>query len=191
MKTRETLSAIKAYVRVNCPSMISHLESVSRLALEFATHHHLDHGKLEIASWGHDIFRTLPENKLKEHIEFHRNEHWGPITINAPRVLYHGPLAAILFPELFHYDDPEVLRAIRYHSVISDNPHPIEAALFIADKLEPGKRRKNRKKLLDMAENDLFNSLYELVVQITNHHKTQGYQVHPTFLRFLEKQKKK
>ena len=191
MKTRETLNAIKAYTKVNCPLLIPHLESVRRLALELATHHHLDHGKLEIASWGHDIFRTLPEIELTRLIKSHQNELMDPITIKTPRVLYHGPLAAILFPGLFHYNDPEVLRAIRYHSVISDDPHPIEAALFIADKLEPGKNRKNSKKLLCLAKNDLFNGLYELVVQIINHHKTQGYQVNPTFLLFIEKHKKK
>ena len=81
------------------------------------------------AGWLHDVMRECPPDELR------------PLVPKAfrdlPGKLLHGPAAA---ERLAGQADPELLEAIRYHTLGSARFGRLGRALYLADFLEPGRR---------------------------------------------------
>jgi 2-amino-4-hydroxy-6-hydroxymethyldihydropteridine diphosphokinase len=80
------------------------------------------------AGWLHDALRDAPEDEMRR---------WAP-TVDGPVELRHGPAAAAR-AELEGESDPDVLSAVRWHSVGWLGWGRSGRALYCADFLEPGR----------------------------------------------------
>lgn len=157
----DVLDKIKTHIKNNSPTLINHLEGVEKISSLLAKEHLASQEKAKIAAWGHDLYRTLNKKEILEKKEkYIKNDKFLD---QENYIVLHGPLCAIEFKGLFNYSDEEVLKAIRHHTVISTNPGKLEAILYLADKLEPSKKRKNSDKILSIATNNLWKGFKLLV----------------------------
>lgn len=93
------------------------------------------------AAWAHDIAREWPPQELLA---------WS-LRVNGPPedppgdferrhpVLLHGAVAARLLVERFDVRDPEVLSAVRHHTLGHPDMGLLARVLFVADYFEPGR----------------------------------------------------
>lgn len=100
-------------------------------ALKLARHFGADEEKCFLAGLLHDICKeisTPAQLKLMERSEF-------PISDterNAPKT-YHAIAASVFIKEEFGITDPDILSAIRYHTVAKGGMNLIEKILYMAD----------------------------------------------------------
>ncbi len=81
------------------------------------------------AGWLHDVLREAPPEELRPLVP--------EAFLALPGKLLHGPAAA---ERLAGEADPELLDAIRYHTLGSSRFGRLGRALYLADFLEPGRR---------------------------------------------------
>ena len=73
--------------------------------------------------------------------------------------MLHAPLAAALAEEAFGVTDPQVLSAIAKHTLADPEMSPLDAVVYLADSLEPGRSFEAREGLAALARADLFGAL--------------------------------
>jgi len=186
MKNPNIIKSIEKYIRETCPGILKHTQGVASFLAQLTKRHGLDSKRALIAAWGHDIFRCHSENEIKNEIEKKQVELETFPASHEDWILFHGPLAAIHFPSLFNYKDPQVLKAMWNHTILSPKPTAFEASLYIADKLEPGKELSGDKKLIKSALNNISEGLYNLVLSTTDYLQKNDKRPHQNQIDFLK-----
>jgi predicted HD superfamily hydrolase involved in NAD metabolism len=74
-------------------------------------------------------------------------------------VVLHAPLSAELAESLFAVNDPEVLSAIRKHTLGAGDMSTLDCILYLADGLEPGRDFPERAELAALAQRDLCEAM--------------------------------
>jgi HD superfamily phosphohydrolase YqeK len=87
------------------------------------------------AAWLHDSLKDAPEDELRGSLH-------GELR-DLPEPVLHGPAAAERLRQE-GIEDRELLVAIAYHTLGHPDFGPVGRALFAADFLEPGRRRRKR-----------------------------------------------
>ncbi len=131
----------------------AHTLGVARVAERLAAAHGLDTRRARIAGLLHDLARLYPGERLLRECAEHG------LTIDAferanPIVL-HARLGAELAREMFGIDDAATLSAIRKHTLGDAEMSPLDAVLYLADALEPGRDYPERAGMLATAFTDL------------------------------------
>jgi HD superfamily phosphohydrolase YqeK len=112
------------------------------------------------AGWLHDVLRDAEPETLREELPS------GLATL--PAGVLHGPAAAQRLAEI---GDPELLDAIRYHTVGHPDLRKLGRALFLADYLEPGRsfRSEWRSSLRDRMPHEMDDVLVEVLAARIEH----------------------
>ena len=112
------------------------------------------------AGWLHDALRDAESETL-------RTELSGDLAM-LPAAVLHGPAAAQCLSAI---GDPELLDAIRYHTIGHPHLRTLGRALFLADFLEPGRsfRGEWRKSLRERMPHDMDNVLAEVLAARIQH----------------------
>jgi 2-amino-4-hydroxy-6-hydroxymethyldihydropteridine diphosphokinase len=127
--------------------------------------------------WLHDVLRESPPDELR------------PLLPEAfrslPGKLLHGPAAA---ERLAGEADPEMLDAIRYHTLGSSRFGTLGRALYLADFLEPGRRYTPEwtASLRARMPGEMDEVLREVVRARVSHVKESGSTLHPETQAFHE-----
>lgn len=118
-----------------------HVERVAAEARNLAARWDLDPSRVELAAWGHDLFRAHPP---AEQLRL-AAECGLPITETdrLEPVLLHGPIAAVVLRERFGVTDEEALAAVRDHTLGAGEMPLIAKVILLADKVEPRKRKRD------------------------------------------------
>jgi predicted HD superfamily hydrolase involved in NAD metabolism len=123
------------------PSLVDHIDRVVALADDLARRHGLDVAWVRLAAQGHDLLRAVPPEELLARAEA-RGISIDPVERAVP-VILHGPLGALELEEGFGITDRAILEAIRWHTPGHPDYGPEAWAMFVADKVEPAKVRRN------------------------------------------------
>lgn len=127
------------------------------------------------AAYIHDALKDAPESELRELADIQ----WGP------RNLLHGPAAAVMAARDGE-TDAGVLAAIRYHSVGWKDWDQVGRMLYLADYLEPGRRRQPKRVMiwreLVAAAPDVV--LTEITRRRVLDHVSQGHPILPETAAF-------
>ena len=117
----------------------AHVERVRGIARELAAAHAIDPDTADLAAAAHDVARHIPGRMLIEEAE-----RLG-IAVNAVEraapILLHGPVGAAWLREDGAIRDPEVLEGVHWHTTAHPDLAPVGQAVFVADKLDPVKRK--------------------------------------------------
>ena len=135
------LETVRAAMLERPAGLVRHVERVLAEALPLARVWLADEARVELAVWGHDLFRAEPP---REQLRLAR-ETGVPIdatAAGASPILLHGPVAAAVLRERFGVADEETLAAVRDHTAGLDRMSLIARILLIADKVEANKRRR-------------------------------------------------
>lgn len=153
--TTAQVTAVREEMVTRPAGLVRHVERVLHEALDLARTWDLDPARVELATWGHDLFRSFaPEEQLRlareTGVELHPEDERTP-------VLLHGPIAAAVLRERFAVTDGEALAAVRDHT-LGDRRMPLLAkVILIADKVEEQKRKRTpaMKAIRRLAHRDL------------------------------------
>ncbi len=156
-----------------------HVERVLAEALDLAQRWDADPARVELAVWGHDLFRA-------EHpAELLRMARSIGIPIESADdqepVLLHGPIAAAVLRDHFKVTDEESIAAVRDHTLGLDEMPLIAKIILIADKVEPNKRRRApaMKDIRRIARRDLDTALLCWADWKWVQERKHGYASHP------------
>lgn len=115
-----------------------HSLNVAATARELARLHGLNETQCEMAGLIHDCAKCMPLQTLQRIAREHRLLLDKETLSNAN--LLHGPVGAVLAETEYGIHDPNILSAVRCHTTGRIGMMPADMVLFLADKIEPGRR---------------------------------------------------
>jgi len=139
----------------------AHTVRVARLADRLAQRHGEDPARARLAGMLHDLARLCPATTLVAECE-RRAMPIDDFEARHPIVL-HARLGAELARERFGVRDGAVLQAIARHTVAAADMSRLDAILFLADGLEPGRNFAQREALETLAFADLDGAMAALL----------------------------
>ena len=134
-----SIDEIKNYLKENLSSeRYFHTLGVMEEAVELAKRYNIDIKKAEIAGLLHDNAKCMTKEDLRKFIDNHlpdidKNELKNYKTL-------HAPVGAYFAKEKFKISDPEIISAIRWHTLGRVNMTTLEKIVFLADKIEKNTR---------------------------------------------------
>ena len=133
------VAAVREELLLRPRGLVRHVGRVLDEALPLARHWLADEQRVELAVWGHDLFRSEPPAEQirlagEVGVEIDADSREYPI-------LLHGPIAAVVLRERFGITDEEALMAVRDHTSGLGQMSLLAKILLIADKIEKKKRR--------------------------------------------------
>jgi predicted HD superfamily hydrolase involved in NAD metabolism len=156
---------------------MAHIVRVARLGARLASAHGIDPGAARTAGLLHDLARLFPAERLLAE-SARRGLPVGPFERDHPIVL-HAALGAELAREQFGITDPDVLSAIRKHTVADAVMSPLDSVVYLADGLEPGRDFPGRAELATLAFRDLDGALRGLLASTLRYLAQRGLGVAP------------
>lgn len=135
-----SIDEIKNYLKENLSSeRYFHTLGVMEEAIELAKRYNADIKKAEIAGLLHDNAKCMTKEDLRKFIsenlpDLDKNELKNYKTL-------HAPVGAYFAKEKFKISDPEIISAIRWHTLGRVNMTLLEKIVFLADKIEKNNKR--------------------------------------------------
>ncbi len=173
------LALVRAEMESRPPGLVHHVERVAAEALDLAAHWDLDPARVELAAWGHDLFRSFaPADQLRMAREC--GLALTPADEASPLVL-HGPIAAAVLRARFAVTDDDVLAAVRDHTLGLGQMPLIAVVILLADKFERRKRERDpvMREIRRLARRDLNAALLCWADWKWVQERTHGWSSHP------------
>lgn len=173
------LVAVRAEMQTRPSGLIRHVERVAAEALDLAARWDLDPARVELAAWGHDLFRSFaPAGQLRM-----ARECGLPILPEdeANPILLHGPVAAAVLHDKFSVTDEDALAAVRDHTLGLGQMPLIAKVILLADKVEQRKRERDpaMREIRRLARRDLDAALLCWADWKWVEERTHGWASHP------------
>ncbi|MBV8580370.1 MAG: bis(5'-nucleosyl)-tetraphosphatase (symmetrical) YqeK [Candidatus Eremiobacteraeota bacterium] len=162
----------------------AHVVRVARMAADVARAHELDPVRARVAGLLHDLARLHPAERLLRECA----ERGMPIDDfeRANPIVLHARLSAELARERFGVEDEGVLSAIRKHTVADAVMGPLDAVVYLADGLEPGRDFADRAELAALALRDLDAAMRAVLASSIAYLRARGLAVAPQTLAAAE-----
>jgi predicted HD superfamily hydrolase involved in NAD metabolism len=155
----------------------AHVLRVARMAEALARAHGVDPLRARVAGLLHDLARLYSADRLLREcaerglpIDAFEREH---------PVVLHARLGAELARERFGVDDPDVLSAIRKHTLADAVMSPLDKVVYLADGLEPGRDFADRAVLAALAFEDLDAAMRAVLASSIAYLRERGLSVAP------------
>ena len=122
-------------------SLKTHIYRSCEVGRKLCGIHSVDKEKVDIALLGHDLYRAYSDNEMlnvaeEKEIEISNVEKASPL-------LLHGVLASITMQEQYKVSDKQIIESIKYHTSGMEEMDEVFMTVFLADKLDPKKIKKN------------------------------------------------
>jgi predicted HD superfamily hydrolase involved in NAD metabolism len=155
----------------------AHTLGVARTADLLAAAHGENTARARTAGLLHDLARLFSSERLLSEctargMAIDAFERANPIVL-------HARLGAELAREDFGIDDDAILSAIRKHTVAAATMSPLDAILYLADGLEPGRDFAERAGLLDLAFRDLDAAMLATIENSLDYLRSRGLTAAP------------
>ena len=185
MDNNRLLEAATHYARESLSDKrYSHTLRVAETAERLADVHGLDPAKARLAGLLHDLARETDGDELLR-IAAERGVPIGDPEREKPMLL-HGPVAAELSESNLGVRDEAVLEAIRVHTTGTPGMGPLSLAVFVADKIEPGREGEWVEELRSLAEKDLREAAKRSLKSSVSYNEGKGRAIHPRSREALE-----
>ena len=172
------------------PGRFAHTLGVAETAVRLAERYGVVPAQAELAALLHDCAKYMPLNEMRALVIQHIPD-TDPLELEAVSVL-HAPAGAVVACQEYGVQNPHILSAIRKHTLGDAEMSALDALIYTADFIEPG--RENFPGLAQaraLAETDLYAAMC-LCAELTNRHlETQGRHAHPRSLAMLHHYKKR
>ncbi len=149
----------------------------------------LDETKVEIAALLHDMAK---EYSVRQYFDIANQYGYvfdGFILNNSK--LMHGVIGAFEAKKLFEIDDDEILSAIAKHTVGCSDMNNLDLLIFVADKIEPGRKFPGADRLCKLIEKDFLKGCLEVFRSNKEFVLSKGVDYHPDGNRAMERLKKR
>lgn len=159
-KEQQAIEEYKAYIKNNLSKKrAQHSLNVADAAVRLAKQYGADVHKAYLAGLLHDVCKELPTDKQRELV--------SRCTLNVSEAeknaapLFHAVAGSVFIQEEFHIHDPEIVRAIRYHTVACGNMDKLSQIIYLADLISDDRDYKDVKKMRKYAEQSLEKAMLE------------------------------
>jgi predicted HD superfamily hydrolase involved in NAD metabolism len=161
----------------------AHTVRVARLADRLAQHHGEDAGRARLAGMLHDLARLYSVARLLAECE----TRGLPIDVFERRnpIVLHARLGAELARERFGVTDSRVLGAIARHTVAAPHMSRLDAIVYLADGLEPGRTFADRARYAELAFDDLEGAMLAVLLSTVTYLKGRHLEIAPQTLAAL------
>jgi HD superfamily phosphohydrolase YqeK len=133
----KAISAVNRRLSTLPDGLRSHIEQSRATAIPIAHALGVDLPRVDFALAAHDLFRAESDQAL---IEAADRLGWQAESFERQEpLMLHGPVAALWLASEGSVDDRSVLDSITYHTTFAPGLGRVAAAVFLADKVEPGK----------------------------------------------------
>ena len=152
MADKKTIGIYKAYLKEHLSKKrYTHSMNVANSAVELA--------KRYGAGLLHDVAKEIPALELAAIVS---KSSLDVCDIEKKAVpLFHGIAGAELVQTLFDIHDPEIISAIRYHTVACGNMPKLSQIVYLADLISADRDYKDVKKMRKYAEQSLEKAMFE------------------------------
>jgi len=164
---------LKARLR---PSRFKHTLGVAQTARELALLNGVSAGKAYIAGLVHDCAKNLSDEELDSMAEISGADD-DERTISQ---VLHAPVGAVVARERYGINDPEVISAVRRHTIGGSGMSMLDMIIYVADFIEPGRRPfPGLEKIRAEAYRDIRRGALLCAQSTRNYQAGQGAKVHP------------
>ncbi len=161
----------------------AHTVRVARLAGKLAHRHGEQPARARLAGMLHDLARLYPGARLLDECTA-RGLAIDPFERRHPIVL-HARLGAELARERFGVRDEGVLEAIRRHTLAAPGMSHLDAIVYLADALEPGREYPQRAELEALAFRNLDDAMVAVLRSSLAYVRERGLEAAPQTLAAL------
>ncbi|MBI5625347.1 MAG: bis(5'-nucleosyl)-tetraphosphatase (symmetrical) YqeK [Elusimicrobia bacterium] len=161
-------------------SRFQHTLAVASIAVRLAERHGLDRQKAALAGLLHDCGRCMTPKQMVA-----RARAWKVLAPRredlirrAPKLL-HSYLSAELSRRRFGVDDPEILSAVRKHTLGGATMSPLDRLLYVADAVSEDRTHPGAAGLRSLAFRDLDAALAACLEAKVAHARSAGSWLHP------------
>jgi predicted HD superfamily hydrolase involved in NAD metabolism len=162
----------------------AHTLRVAETAGRLAKLHGLDQERARLAGLLHDTAREIGKEELLRVAE-EDGLPVGDFERERP-ILLHGPVAAKLAREDLGVEDGEILDAVRAHTTGEPGMGPLALALFVADKIEPGREQSGVEDLRKLAPASLHRVARAALEDSVSYNERRDRPAHPRSRQTLE-----
>ena len=155
----------------------AHTVRVAETAERLARMHGLAPPRARLAGLLHDLARETDGAELAS-VAAERGVPVGAAEREKPMLL-HGPVAAEIAQVELGVGDEAVLEAVRMHTTGAPGMGPLSLAVFVADKIEPGREGEWVEELRELAGKDLKVAARESLRSSISYNEEKGCEVHP------------
>lgn len=166
------------------PSRYRHTLGVIETALNLSKVYGEDPEKTRIAALLHDCAKSMDP---KEMLAVCREENILPdeFEIRTPSIL-HAPAGAAFAKRQCGIRDEEILHAIRCHTIGCLHPNKLDAIIFVADFIEPGRKEfDGLERARALSKINLLDALKKCARLSNEYVVSAGGQVHPITLKMI------
>ena len=160
MKESKQIGIYKKYLREHLSKKrYTHSLNVAAAAVELARKYDGDTDKAYTAGLLHDIAKELP---AEEQLELVMQSQLDVCEIETESVpLYHAIAGAELVQSLFVIHDPEIITAIRRHTVAAGGMSKLDVIIYMADLISADRDYKDVGRMRKLAEKNLERAMCE------------------------------
>ncbi len=162
----------------------AHTLRVAETAERLAKLHGLVPQRARLAGLLHDTAREVGKEELLRVAEEDKLP-VGDFERERP-ILLHGPVAAKFAREDLGVEDGEILDAVRAHTTGLPEMGPLALALFVADKIEPGRDQPGVENLREIALESLNRAARAALEDSVSYNERRDRPAHPKSRRTLE-----
>ncbi len=183
--TAETIKEIQAYAcEILSRSRYEHSLRTAEMARELCERFLLDGELGFLAGISHDLCKQFAEEDL---MALAKKDSFPISELEAQKPsLLHGRAAAELIRERFGVEEASVLDAVRWHTFGHKGLCPLGRALFVADKLEPGRKSVPEKLRSEALKLDFNKMVIKVIENNIEHLNNTGKIAAPETLEMLE-----
>lgn len=162
----------------------AHTLGVAGVAQRLAPRCGVDPLRARVAGLLHDCAKAMPIEEMRDLVLRHMPD-IDEAELNT-RAILHAPAGMVMARELFGVRDPSILSAIRKHTVGDGVMSPMDALIYVADFIEPGREMfPGLDKARKLAEKDIYKAMRCCAALTAKHLKSRGQEVHPRTLALL------
>lgn len=148
----------------------AHIFAVAEEAKKLAKQYGADIEKAEFAALFHDIFRSVPEEKLNDYVkQLGLDDRY----LNNSN-LAHSKIAAAVMERDYNIQDRDLLNAVSYHTTGRANMSDLEKIIYLADAIEPNRNYPCVDKIREAAYQDLDKACLLLLEHTINYIKSKN-----------------
>ncbi len=153
---------------------------VARTAERLARRYGVASAKARVAAMLHDIAREWTADRLLAYARRH-GLRISDAELKTP-ILLHAPVAAHIARERFGVDDPQMLLAIKRHTVAEPGMSDLEKIIYIADTIEPSRSFEEREPIAAAADRSLDEGLKLCIKSSMEYLTERGIPIPPQTL---------
>ena len=154
-----------------------HTKLVLESALKLAEQLGLDLKKAETAALLHDIAKSKSSVELNKIL---KNSKWEPDQLEGEILpVLHAPAGALLAEEIFGVNDPEILEAIRFHTLGHPEMGKIAQVIYAADFISEDRDFEGLDEIRSKIEMNFYLGLYLITTHIMKYQLERNNFIHP------------